>query len=180
MGWARTISFGCYPRQSLDQPTPEVWPPDNRSTEGDLGCRSVWSTLYSCPDQHLTSKEVVLPRFFRCSVSFGKTYTCLYLTVRSRSTLGYAAFFITICVHTPYAEPWIFPCIAFYGFDLLFRMLRARVKDAVLIPVGDHMTLVRVGSSPSPGNQLTLRLDQCPRLRPRLACRSTRPPKSVL
>ena len=73
------------------------------------------------------------------------------LTVRSCSTLGYAAFFITVCVHTPYAEPWIFPCLAFYGFDLLFRMIRSRVKDAMLIPVGNQMTLVRANRSSSPG-----------------------------
>jgi len=68
----------------------------------------------------------------------------IHLTALSCSTLGYAAFFITICVHTEYAEPWIFPCLAFYGLDLLFRMFRSRVKDAVLIPVGNQMTLVRV------------------------------------
>ena len=66
----------------------------------------------------------------------------LLMATHLRSTLGYAAFFITVCVHTPYAEPWIFPCLAFYGFDLLFRMIRSRVKDAVLVPVGNHMTLV--------------------------------------
>jgi len=59
-------------------------------------------------------------------------------------TLGYAAFFITVCVHTPYAEPWIFPCLAFYGLDLLFRMLRSRMKDAVLVPVGNQMTLINI------------------------------------
>lgn len=67
----------------------------------------------------------------------------------SHSTLGYAAFFITACVHTPYAVPWIFPCLAFYGFDLLFKMIRSKVKDAVLVPVGSQMTLVRTdGVSP--------------------------------
>ena len=71
----------------------------------------------------------------------------LLTTIPLRSTLGYAAFFITACVHTPYAEPWIFPCLAFYGFDLLFRMIRSRVKDAVLVPVGNQMTLVRVDCS---------------------------------
>ena len=69
--------------------------------------------------------------------------TAIHLTTLSHSTLGYAAFFITICVHTPYAEPWIYPCLAFYGLDLLFRMFRSRVKDAVLVPVGNQMTLVR-------------------------------------
>lgn len=58
--------------------------------------------------------------------------------------LGYVAFFITICYHTPYASPWIFPPLAFYGFDLLLRMLRYRIKDAVLLPVGKQMTLIHV------------------------------------
>jgi len=71
--------------------------------------------------------------------------------VRSCSTLGYAAFFIMVCVHTPYAEPWIFPCLAFYGFDLLFRMIRSRVKDAILVPVDNQMTLVRVDRPSSSG-----------------------------
>jgi len=58
--------------------------------------------------------------------------------------LGYSAFFITICTHTPYASPWIFPPIAFYGLDLLLRMFKFRIKDATLVPVGKQMTLINV------------------------------------
>ncbi|KAJ2971662.1 hypothetical protein NUW54_g12455 [Trametes sanguinea] len=58
--------------------------------------------------------------------------------------LGYVAFFITICYHTIYASPWIFPPLAFYGFDMLLRMFRYRVKDATLVPVDNNMTLVRI------------------------------------
>jgi ferric-chelate reductase len=58
--------------------------------------------------------------------------------------LGYCAFFITICTHTPYASPWIFAPIAFYALDILMRMLKFRIKDATLVPVGKQMTLVSV------------------------------------
>lgn len=54
---------------------------------------------------------------------------------------------MTLCYHTVYAEPWIFPPLAFYGLDILMRMFRHRIKDAVLEPVGNQMTLVRVVSS---------------------------------
>ncbi|OSC98326.1 iron reductase [Trametes coccinea BRFM310] len=58
--------------------------------------------------------------------------------------LGYVAFFITICYHTIYASPWIFPPLAFYGFDMLLRMFRYRIKDATLVPVDNNMTLIHV------------------------------------
>lgn len=58
--------------------------------------------------------------------------------------LGTIAFFITICYHTIYAAPWIFPPLAFYGLDLLLRLVRTRVKDAVLVPVDKQMTLIHI------------------------------------
>ncbi|KAH9926638.1 iron reductase [Epithele typhae] len=58
--------------------------------------------------------------------------------------LGYVAFFITICYHTTYASPWIFPPLAFYGFDMLLRLFRYRIKDATLVPVDRNMTLIHV------------------------------------
>ncbi|KDQ19799.1 hypothetical protein BOTBODRAFT_152296 [Botryobasidium botryosum FD-172 SS1] len=58
--------------------------------------------------------------------------------------IGISAFFIVICYHTPYATPWIFPAITFYAFDLVTRMLRYRVKDAVLEAVGNQMTLIHI------------------------------------
>ncbi|EMD32717.1 hypothetical protein CERSUDRAFT_118461 [Gelatoporia subvermispora B] len=58
--------------------------------------------------------------------------------------LGFVAFFITICYHTIYASPWIFPPLAFYGMDMLLRMFRYRIKDATLVPVDDNMTLIHV------------------------------------
>ena len=58
------------------------------------------------------------------------------------SMLSYVAFFVTICYHTIYASPWIFPPLAFYGLDILLRMFRHRIKDAVIIPIGSQMTLV--------------------------------------
>ena len=54
------------------------------------------------------------------------------------------AFFITLCYHTIYARPYIFPPLAFYGLDLLLRMFRFRVKDATLCAPDEQMTLVNV------------------------------------
>ncbi|KAF7797826.1 hypothetical protein EIP86_009032 [Pleurotus ostreatoroseus] len=58
--------------------------------------------------------------------------------------LGYVAFFITVCYHTQYAAPWIFPPLAFYGLDILMRMLRYSIKDASLVPVDNSMTLIHI------------------------------------
>ncbi|KIJ45511.1 hypothetical protein M422DRAFT_29647 [Sphaerobolus stellatus SS14] len=58
--------------------------------------------------------------------------------------IGYVSFFVVICYHTLYAVPWIFPPLAFYGLDLLLRMIRTRIKDAVLVPVDNQMTLIHV------------------------------------
>jgi ferric-chelate reductase len=56
--------------------------------------------------------------------------------------MGYVSFFVTICYHTPFARPWVYPPLAFYGLDLLMRLFRYRVKDAFLTPMQD-MTIVR-------------------------------------
>ncbi|KAF8636062.1 hypothetical protein AX17_003827 [Amanita inopinata Kibby_2008] len=58
--------------------------------------------------------------------------------------LGFIAFFITLCYHTIYARPWIYPPLALYGLDLSWRMLRIRIKDAVLVPVDKQMTLIHI------------------------------------
>ncbi|KDR77917.1 hypothetical protein GALMADRAFT_65414 [Galerina marginata CBS 339.88] len=63
--------------------------------------------------------------------------------------LSFVAFFVTVCYHTIYASPWIFPPLAFYGLDILMRMFRHRIKDAVLVPVGNQMTLIHVPYSTS-------------------------------
>ncbi|RPD52080.1 hypothetical protein L227DRAFT_627838 [Lentinus tigrinus ALCF2SS1-6] len=56
--------------------------------------------------------------------------------------LGFVAFCIAVCYHTIYASPWIFPPLAFYGFDMLLRMFRYRIKDATLVPVDSNMILL--------------------------------------
>ena len=58
------------------------------------------------------------------------------------SVLAFVSFFITICYHTIYASPWIFPPLAFYGADVLLRMFRYRIKDATLTPIDNQMTIV--------------------------------------
>lgn len=50
---------------------------------------------------------------------------------------------MVIRYHTRFASPWIFPPLAFYGADLLLRMLRFRIKDATLTPIDNQMTIVR-------------------------------------
>ena len=47
-----------------------------------------------------------------------------------------------MCNHTLYARPWIYPPLAFYGLDLLMRMVKSRIDEAVLVPVDKQMTLV--------------------------------------
>ncbi|KAG6916256.1 hypothetical protein DXG01_007713 [Tephrocybe rancida] len=58
--------------------------------------------------------------------------------------LAVPAFFITVCYHTTYAAPWIYPPIAIYAFDLFMRAGRFRLKDARLIPVDDQMTIIHI------------------------------------
>lgn len=60
------------------------------------------------------------------------------------SVIAFSAFFITICYHTIYASPWIFPPLAFYGADLLLRLFRYRIKDATLTQIDKQMTIVRL------------------------------------
>lgn len=59
------------------------------------------------------------------------------------SVLAFVAFFITVCYHTIYAPPWIFPPLAFYGLDMLLRFFRYRIKDATVTPISNQMTIVR-------------------------------------
>lgn len=70
---------------------------------------------------------------------------CEYLEMCSdhglSSVLTYVSFFITICYHTLFARPWIYPTLAFYGLDLFMRLFRFRIRDASLTPMKD-MTIV--------------------------------------
>jgi hypothetical protein len=78
--------------------------------------------------------------FLRRSVSFSVSFhNCVQIL---RSVLTYIAFFVTICYHTIYASPWIFPPLAFYGADVLSRLLRYRIKDGILTVQDAQMTLV--------------------------------------
>ncbi|OCF36712.1 ferric-chelate reductase [Kwoniella heveanensis BCC8398] len=56
----------------------------------------------------------------------------------------FVGFFAAISYHTPYSRPWIYPCAAIYGYDLLVRMLRYRIKDATLIPVDETLTMIHI------------------------------------
>ena len=46
--------------------------------------------------------------------------------------MTYVSFFITICYHTVYARPWIYPVLAFHAVDLHLRLLCYRIQDATL------------------------------------------------
>ncbi|KAI5117821.1 hypothetical protein M0805_004951 [Coniferiporia weirii] len=75
--------------------------------------------------------------------------------------LAVVAFFITLCYHTIYAVPYIFPPLAFYGLDLLLRLFRFRVKDATLIAPDNQMTIVRVQDCDNgwaPGQHVRMRV----------------------
>ncbi|KAF9446921.1 hypothetical protein P691DRAFT_707681 [Macrolepiota fuliginosa MF-IS2] len=58
--------------------------------------------------------------------------------------LAFVAFFVTICYHTIYAPPWIFPPLAFFGLDLLLRFFRYRIKDATLTPISNQITMINI------------------------------------
>ncbi|PVG04513.1 hypothetical protein CPB86DRAFT_1133 [Serendipita vermifera] len=58
--------------------------------------------------------------------------------------VGFVSFFILVCHHTPYAQPWIFPALAFYGLDMLLRLLRFRFKPASLHAEDNQFTVVNV------------------------------------
>ena len=58
------------------------------------------------------------------------------------SIFAFVAFFVTVCYHTVYAPPWIYPPLALYGLDMLLRFLRYRIKDATLTPISNHITMV--------------------------------------
>ncbi|KAG1827895.1 hypothetical protein EV424DRAFT_1554993 [Suillus variegatus] len=67
-------------------------------------------------------------------------YDCFFVV----HILTYVTFFVTICYHTLYASPWIFPHLAFYGADVLLRLFRYRIKDATLTAQDAHMTFISV------------------------------------
>lgn len=81
--------------------------------------------------------------FFTIQWVFLFCFTVAFTKAQIRhSVLTYVAFFVTICYHTIYASPWIFPPLAFYGADVLLRLFRYRIKDATLTAQDAHMTLV--------------------------------------
>ena len=77
------------------------------------------------------------------------------------SFLAFPSFFITVCYHTTYAAPWIFPPLAFYAFDLVMRQFRYRIKDAYLIRVDNQMTVIHIPNADAgfrAGQHLRLRV----------------------
>jgi len=68
----------------------------------------------------------------------GLSYECFWVV----HLLVSVAFFITVCYHTIYAPPWIFPPLAFLGADILMRMWRLRMKDAFVWNFTGGMSVV--------------------------------------
>ena len=77
------------------------------------------------------------------------------------SILVVPSFVITMCYHTIYMAPYVYPILAFYGFDLFLRLVRYRVRDATLVAPDSQMTIVRVhdcSSGWSVGQHVRLRV----------------------
>ncbi|OCB89760.1 hypothetical protein A7U60_g3020 [Sanghuangporus baumii] len=85
----------------------------------------------------------------------------VYQVFRLIHILVVPACVITMCYHTTYMAPYVYPILAFYGFDLFLRLVRYRVKDATLIAPDAQMTIVRVhdcSSGWSVGQHVRLRI----------------------
>ncbi|KAF5362637.1 hypothetical protein D9758_009626 [Tetrapyrgos nigripes] len=80
-----------------------------------------------------------------CDTLSGLAYEWFWVTHLLVST----AFFITLCYHTSFAPPWIFPPLAFLGADLFMRMARMRMKDAGVWAVGKEMSVIRIPDTTS-------------------------------
>lgn len=95
-------------------------------------------------------------------IQYVQLYTVELVDINSSfSLLAVPAFVITLCYHTLYAAPYVYPPLAFYGFDLFLRLLRFRVKDATLVAPDAHLTIVRVHdcmSGWSAGQHVRLRI----------------------
>jgi ferric-chelate reductase len=49
-----------------------------------------------------------------------------------------------VCCHTPFASPWIYPPLTFYGLDLFLRLLRFRFKLATLSASDTQLTHIHI------------------------------------
>ncbi|KAJ6492247.1 iron reductase [Mycena sanguinolenta] len=58
--------------------------------------------------------------------------------------LTFPAFFVTICYHTIYAPPWIFPPVAFYAADVFVRIIRWRVVVGRVEAKEGGMSLIHI------------------------------------
>jgi len=141
------VSWRSCPRGSVDSQPFAIRAADYWPAEGDLGGCFSWATLCNRANVIETGQEVFLSSILRFTVSMliCKSAGAIDL-VNLGSVLIFTAFFITICYHTIYASPWIFPPLAFYGADLLLRLFRYRIKDATLTPIDKQMTIVRLST----------------------------------
>ncbi|KAJ7107715.1 hypothetical protein C8R44DRAFT_637013 [Mycena epipterygia] len=61
--------------------------------------------------------------------------------------LTFPAFFVTICYHTPFVYPWIFPPVAFYAFDVLLRVLKFRVVVARVRACDGGLSVISISAA---------------------------------
>ncbi|KAJ6534483.1 ferric reductase like transmembrane component-domain-containing protein [Mycena vulgaris] len=61
--------------------------------------------------------------------------------------LTFPTFFVTICYHTPFVYPWIFPPIAFYAFDVFLRLLKFRVVVARVRACDGGMSIISISAA---------------------------------
>ncbi len=171
-------TYSCFPLDSESSPVQSPYP---RPTKGNL-----WRCRFRASRYHRafftsTCSALLPPDLLLYPV---RAIMCEYLEMCADhgvvSVLTYVSFFITICYHTPFARPWIYPALAFYGLDLLMRLFRFRIKDASLTPMRD-MTIVFVLSFFSPQVLIDIMfVDSHTRLRWRLGSRPTCPASHYL
>ena len=173
MVWQRHVPGCDCTRFALDSQSSAIWNPHPRRAERNEWSCFVWITRRTCFELPASRSSMVLSSIFLHPVRFlSGRYVCSLLIPGPFSVLGFVAFFITICYHTTYAVPWIFPPMAFYGLDLFLRMIRLRVKDASLVACDNQMTIV-MDLKVFPAQFLIVLfgyLDQSQRLRCQLGC----------
>ena len=139
------LADGNYSWLTVDQSVPAVWAEQLSTDIKTLirdGC--LWDSLHARCSELKADAGEILPGLFCFSVSIMSGFCMTQSDPPSFSVLTFVTFFIILCYHTPYARPWIYPPIAFYGFDLTLRLFRYRIQDALLESRDTQMTLIHV------------------------------------
>ncbi len=138
---SRNVPGRGHPRFSVDPKSYPIQLTYLGPAKGDLWRRRIGTALHHRSFIAQTCPAFSSPDFLLCSV---RAATFISQRADNRdviSVLTYVSFFVTICYHTIYARPWIYPPLAFYGLDLFLRLFRYRFKNATLTNMAD-MTIV--------------------------------------